>query len=145
MALSRKPFGIGHMYIHIFLLRMTDTITSQSINLSSWTPCIMERHGLEITSTRGLIGLFRCDRKERDPLTLKMKLYTSEVSLHSPRTRAFAQILLGCTQQSLSVILRDYWTMPITESYSTTWYVLCLRILPPVSNIVIVMRSPHNY
>jgi len=27
MALSRKPFGIGHMYVHTFLLRMTDTVT----------------------------------------------------------------------------------------------------------------------
>jgi hypothetical protein len=34
-ALSRKPFGIGHMYRYIFLLRMTDTMTSQNIDLSS--------------------------------------------------------------------------------------------------------------
>jgi hypothetical protein len=33
-ALSRKVFGIGH-YIYTFLLRMTDTITSQSNDLSS--------------------------------------------------------------------------------------------------------------
>jgi hypothetical protein len=30
-----KPFGIGHMYIHNFLLRMTDIMTSQNIDLSS--------------------------------------------------------------------------------------------------------------
>jgi hypothetical protein len=36
LALSRKPFGIGHMYIYNFLLRMTDTVTSQNIDLSSW-------------------------------------------------------------------------------------------------------------
>jgi hypothetical protein len=36
IALSRKPFGIGHMYIYSFLLRMTDTMTSQNIGLSSW-------------------------------------------------------------------------------------------------------------
>jgi hypothetical protein len=36
IALSRKPFGIGHMYMHTFLLRMTDTIISQDIDLSSW-------------------------------------------------------------------------------------------------------------
>jgi hypothetical protein len=36
IALSRKPFGIGHMYIYIFLLRMTDIITSQNIDLPSW-------------------------------------------------------------------------------------------------------------
>jgi hypothetical protein len=32
IALSRKPFGIGHMYIYTFLL----TMTSQNIDLSSW-------------------------------------------------------------------------------------------------------------
>jgi hypothetical protein len=31
IAISRKPFGIGHMYIYTFLLRMTDTRTSQNI------------------------------------------------------------------------------------------------------------------
>jgi hypothetical protein len=33
IALSQKPFGIGHMYIYNFLLRMADTITSQNIDL----------------------------------------------------------------------------------------------------------------
>jgi hypothetical protein len=28
IAVSRKPFGIGHMYIYIFLLRMTDTMST---------------------------------------------------------------------------------------------------------------------
>jgi hypothetical protein len=32
MALSRKPFGIEHMFIYSFLLR----ITSRNIVLSSW-------------------------------------------------------------------------------------------------------------
>jgi hypothetical protein len=36
MALSRKTFGIGHMFKKSFLLRMTDTMTSQNIDLSSW-------------------------------------------------------------------------------------------------------------
>jgi hypothetical protein len=36
IALSRKPFGIGHMYIYTLLLRMTDTMTSQNTDLSSW-------------------------------------------------------------------------------------------------------------
>jgi hypothetical protein len=36
IALSRKLFGIGHMYIYTFLLRMTDTMTSQNTDLSSW-------------------------------------------------------------------------------------------------------------
>jgi hypothetical protein len=35
IALPRNPFGIGHMYIYTFFLRMTDTITSQNIGLSS--------------------------------------------------------------------------------------------------------------
>jgi hypothetical protein len=36
IALSRKPFGIRHMHIYTFLLRMTDTMPSQNIDLSSW-------------------------------------------------------------------------------------------------------------
>jgi hypothetical protein len=36
IGLSLKPFGIGHMYIYAFLLRMTDTIISQNIDFSSW-------------------------------------------------------------------------------------------------------------
>jgi hypothetical protein len=36
IALSRKPFGIGHMYIYKFLLRATDTMTSQNTDLPSW-------------------------------------------------------------------------------------------------------------
>jgi hypothetical protein len=35
IALSRKPFGTGHMYIHTVLLRMADTMTSQNTDLSS--------------------------------------------------------------------------------------------------------------
>jgi hypothetical protein len=35
-GLSRKRFGIGHMCIYTFLLRMSDTMTSQNIDLSSW-------------------------------------------------------------------------------------------------------------
>jgi hypothetical protein len=36
IALVDKPFGIGHIYIYTFLLRMTDTVASQNIDLSSW-------------------------------------------------------------------------------------------------------------
>jgi hypothetical protein len=40
IAVSWKPFRIGHMYMHMFfLLRMVDIMTSQQINLSPW-----ERH-----------------------------------------------------------------------------------------------------
>jgi hypothetical protein len=31
-----NPFGIGYMYIYTFFLRVTDTMTSQNIDLSSW-------------------------------------------------------------------------------------------------------------
>jgi hypothetical protein len=36
IALSWKPFGIGQMYIHTFLLRMTDAMTSHNTDNSSW-------------------------------------------------------------------------------------------------------------
>jgi hypothetical protein len=36
IALSRKPFGIGHMYTDTFLLRIADTVTSQNIDLFCW-------------------------------------------------------------------------------------------------------------
>jgi hypothetical protein len=36
IALSRNPFGVGHTYMYNFLFRMTDTLTSQNIYLSSW-------------------------------------------------------------------------------------------------------------
>lgn len=35
-ALSSKPSGIGNMYTYTFLLRMTNTTTSQNTDLSSW-------------------------------------------------------------------------------------------------------------
>jgi hypothetical protein len=46
IALSRKQFGIGHMYIYTFLLRMADTMTSQNIDLSFWDTCIASNYGL---------------------------------------------------------------------------------------------------
>jgi hypothetical protein len=36
IALSRKQFGIGHMYIYTFLLIMADPVTSLNIDLSYW-------------------------------------------------------------------------------------------------------------
>jgi hypothetical protein len=36
IALSQKSFGIGHMYMKTFLLRIADTMTSQIIDLFSW-------------------------------------------------------------------------------------------------------------
>jgi hypothetical protein len=36
IALSRKPFGIEHMYLYTFLLKMAGPVTSQNTDLSSW-------------------------------------------------------------------------------------------------------------
>jgi hypothetical protein len=36
ISLSRKPFGIGHMYIYSILHRMTDNVAFQNIDVSSW-------------------------------------------------------------------------------------------------------------
>jgi hypothetical protein len=44
IALSRKPFGLGHLYIYTFLLRITDIMTSQNIDLSSWDILYMAFH-----------------------------------------------------------------------------------------------------
>jgi hypothetical protein len=41
IALSQKLFGIGHMYIYTFLLRMTDIVTTQNIDFASGTLCIV--------------------------------------------------------------------------------------------------------
>ena len=35
------PLGIGHMHMYIFLLRMTDTMTSQNTDISSWDSLYM--------------------------------------------------------------------------------------------------------
>jgi hypothetical protein len=35
IAVSVKTFAIGHMYIYTLLLRLTDNMTSQNIDLSS--------------------------------------------------------------------------------------------------------------
>jgi hypothetical protein len=43
IALSRKPFEIGHVHIHS-LLKMIDTMTSQNTDLSSWD--ILDLHKL---------------------------------------------------------------------------------------------------
>jgi hypothetical protein len=52
IALSRKQFGIGHMYIYTFLLRMTDTVTSQNIDLSSLALCIVRDTDCLVISTK---------------------------------------------------------------------------------------------
>jgi hypothetical protein len=41
IPLSRKRFGIGHMYVHNFLLRMTNIMTSYGTDLSSWDTLYM--------------------------------------------------------------------------------------------------------
>jgi hypothetical protein len=37
IALSREPFGIRHMYMYAFLLRMVDTLTSQNTKIFFWS------------------------------------------------------------------------------------------------------------
>jgi hypothetical protein len=36
IVLSRKQFGVGHMYIYTFLLRITDSMNSLNTELSFW-------------------------------------------------------------------------------------------------------------
>ena len=43
-ALSRKPFGIGNMYLQSFSLRMANTMISQNIDLSSWDTLYIRNH-----------------------------------------------------------------------------------------------------
>jgi hypothetical protein len=58
IALSRKLFGIGHMNIYTFLLRIAHTMT-QNIDLSSWDT-LYTKFGLLI----GFIELLQiCDYK----------------------------------------------------------------------------------
>jgi hypothetical protein len=40
IALARKPFEIGHMYIYAFLLRMTDKMPSQYTDLPPGIPFV---------------------------------------------------------------------------------------------------------
>jgi hypothetical protein len=41
-TVSRKPFGIGHMYIDgFFFLRVTCSVTSQNIDLSCWDTLVL--------------------------------------------------------------------------------------------------------
>jgi hypothetical protein len=44
IALSRKPFGIEHMCIKI-LFTLTDTMTSQNIEISSWDTLYIYMNG----------------------------------------------------------------------------------------------------
>jgi hypothetical protein len=49
IALSRKPFRIGHMYIYTILVRMTHTMTSHNTDHSS---CDMLYSAVEIMTVR---------------------------------------------------------------------------------------------
>jgi hypothetical protein len=40
IALPRKQFGIRHMYIYNFLLRMTDTVTSEILTSPPGALCV---------------------------------------------------------------------------------------------------------
>jgi hypothetical protein len=49
MVLSRNPFGIGHMFIKKFLLRMTDIMTSQNNVLPPWDTLYILTFEMEFT------------------------------------------------------------------------------------------------
>jgi hypothetical protein len=62
IALSRKPFGIGHMYIYTSVLRMAGTVTPRILTFPPGTPCIvpydwMERE-LKPMWKRAFVALF---------------------------------------------------------------------------------------
>jgi hypothetical protein len=67
IALSRKPIGIGHMYIYTFLLRITHTMTSQNIEFSPGTFCILSHVG-HLSFVRPIVSLFLYFHK-RDEVT----------------------------------------------------------------------------
>jgi hypothetical protein len=63
IAVSRKLFGIVHTYIYTFLLRMTDTVTSQNIDLSSWDTlyingCFAPHSSIDAVKGYGLDGMY---------------------------------------------------------------------------------------
>jgi hypothetical protein len=58
IALSWKLFGIGHMYVYTFLLRMIDTMTSRNIvTFPPGTPCRSWDRWVGIVSGYKLDGL----------------------------------------------------------------------------------------
>jgi hypothetical protein len=84
IVLSRKPFGIGHMYN--FLLRMTDTMTSLNTDLSSLDTCIY----VKLWKFHSLTIFYFCETGEGPPLldfrrgTLGATLGTLVFSGHWP-------------------------------------------------------------
>jgi hypothetical protein len=48
--IARKQFGIGHMYIYTFLLKMTNTVTSQNMDLSLQGHPVYRAYGLQYQS-----------------------------------------------------------------------------------------------
>jgi hypothetical protein len=61
-ALSQKPFGIGHVYIYAFLLRMTENMTSQNIDISSWDTRYITR---DIKKSSRYLNFLLTDKKYR--------------------------------------------------------------------------------
>jgi hypothetical protein len=81
IAVSRKPFGIGHMYIYNFLLRMTDTMTSQ--NIGSWL-----RHCATSRKVAGSIPdevteFFNCPNHSSRTMALGSTLPLTEMSIRN--------------------------------------------------------------
>jgi hypothetical protein len=75
ITVSRKPFGIGHMYIYNLLLKMSDTLTSQNINISSWDTLytnnrtfVSRKFGYQPGSGKAVIELHFLQPREAGPL-----------------------------------------------------------------------------
>jgi hypothetical protein len=73
IALSRKPFGIGYMYIYNFLLRMTDNMISQNSDLSSWdilyiqgnSELMVQKENIAVTAVKDLFHQYKHNMKQK--------------------------------------------------------------------------------
>jgi hypothetical protein len=76
IALSWKPFGVGHAYIYTFLLRMIDTVTSQSIDFFSWDT-LYKSGSVEVITIASVAGDGNCFLQSFDPfVTFEIKKST---------------------------------------------------------------------
>jgi hypothetical protein len=59
IALSRKPFGVEHMYIYTLLLRMTDALISQNIDFSTWDTLYIQVYIKFFVSVKNITAIRR--------------------------------------------------------------------------------------
>lgn len=66
IALSRKPFGIEHMHVNTFLLRMADTMTFQDIDFPPWGHSVYVQNTATANGSQSINGNqgFEKDPKE---------------------------------------------------------------------------------